>query len=305
MKKQFYAIALTALVLSSCTTGGVTEKIDPANQETPLVNFSASVTKATESAFVKGDMIGIYGLTSGTTIPAGIFNGYANFKYEAYNDKGFQPFDETFKMYFPADVTSKLDFVSYYPYSDAAVTAGHKISLDIKNQDVATNNNLLAMYSDNAKGLDKNSTSVALNFRFMISKLVLTLETGTGITDATLLEGATLEVKNAKTTATVDLANLTFENYGGETEVISGLVSSADRKIVLYLLPHGENTGIEMIFTDKAGAKYYYYLPAAHTFEPSKQYNYALKMNKTIVDAIATIQPWTPGDDRTGEGDQQ
>lgn len=305
MKKIIYTMVVAAIALTSCTTGE--PDVQPVNDDKLVqANFSSVISKATESEFSVGDQIGIYALASGKLLsdPSGIYNGYANFKYRAVDAKNFQPADETFKMYFPVDVKQSLDFVAYYPYSDGVVTAGNKLSVSVKDQNIATNQSLLSMYSDNAKGLNKESTSVPLNFRFMMSKLVLTLEKGLAISEEQLV-GVSLQVKNASTTALVSLIDLTVGNYAGETEVIEGLVSDENRKIELYLLPHQGNTGIVLEFTDMAGNKYYYAIPDSHNFEPSKRYNYSLTMNKTIVQPVATIEDWLPGEDRNGNGDQQ
>lgn len=305
MKRIIYTMAILAIVFTSCTTGE--PDVQPVNDDKLVqVNFSSVISKATESEFSVGDQIGIYAFVNGKSLSDadGIYNSYVNFKYRAVDGKNFQPADESFKMYFPVDVKQSLDFVAYYPYSDGVLTSGNKLSVSVKDQNIATNQSLLAMYSDNTKGLNKESTSVPLNFRFMMSKLVLTLEKGLAISEDQLV-GVSLQVKNASTTALVSLTDLTVGNYGGETDIIEGLVSDENRKIELYLLPHQGNTGIVMDFTDISGNKYYYAIPDSHNFEPSKRYNYSLTMNKTIVQPVATIEDWLPGEDRTGNGDQQ
>lgn len=304
MKQLIYTLFLSAFLMSSCTSGGV--KVIKEDTEEVQVTFSSSITRATESEFKTGDAIGIYMLNTGKKIAdvGGIYNSYANFKYSAVDAKNFTSAEDKYKMYFPVNADIHCDFVAYFPYNESATLAGDKVKIDVLNQDLATNSQLLSMYSDDAVDYNKTAENVSMKFRFMLSKVVITLEKGLAVSDD-LLVGADLTVSNAPTNAFVSLNNMGFSDLDGKATPITGMKSDENKKIVCYMIPQGDHTGILFEIKDKIGNTYRYLIPDDHDFQPGMIYNYKLILNKTVVNGYATIEPWIPGEERNGNADQQ
>lgn len=170
------AAALLALSLAACNNGEITPTPDT---RAALQVTSGIQTRAYDATWEAGDEIGIFGFTQGDA-PA---QTHANAQYVTTNGNGsFIPAQEVNTIYLPADNTP-LDFVAYYPY-----TAGLKNN--IYTVDV-TDQSAIDLMAAGKQSADRISVKVSFNFVHKLSKIVINLAPGMGVTGDEL-EGMTV-----------------------------------------------------------------------------------------------------------------
>ena len=182
--------ALLALSLAACNNGEITPTPDT---RVALQVTSGIQTRAYDATWEAGDEIGIFGFTQGDA-PA---QTHANAQYVTTNGNGsFIPAQEMNTIYLPADNTP-LDFVAYYPY-----TAGLKnniYTVDVTDQSDQSAIDLMVADWESA---DRISSKVSFNFVHKLSKIVINLAPGMGVTGDEL-EGMTVQLTGQKTAATL------------------------------------------------------------------------------------------------------
>lgn len=192
MKKTIIYIATMLLLLSSCS-----ETLQPQNGEIQF-NIGYPATKATSSAFESGDAISLYAVTwnGGTQYPLQVGGNFLNNERLAFNGSSWSP-SQT--LYWGAQ---PCDFYALYPYQ-ASVGSVEKypftLATDQNTSDGYENSDLLFAYAENVSP----NTTVALNFKHIMSKLVVNLVKGPDF-DGDIPNDIVAHVYNTITACTVD-----------------------------------------------------------------------------------------------------
>lgn len=278
-------IALMASAMVSCGTDDVTPSV---LGDKVAAQFSGNIhvsTRATDDTWAAGDKIGIYMTTpSGYLADNTICEDITNVPYETVKGEStFSPIANGKTIYFPID--GNVDFYAYYPY---AQIKDYKVDLNVADQSNQETIDLLYAKKTNCS---KATPKVDLQFNHQLSKLVLDIKPGDGITQDDL-DGVTITVKDQNTTATFNLSNGTISNAGNPAD-ISLKCTEKGKTFEAILIPTTEESR-QIVFNLNNG----YDDPLVWTMptklEAGSKYHYTtVKLSRTAAEVTGTIQPWT------------
>ncbi len=296
MKKvAIVPLMLAALALVSCV---VTESTKP-NYSRP-VQFRAAIdndesTRATATEWEVGDEIGIYMLSGDNSLRS---NAQGENVKHVHEGSGVFVADnagaEGEGLFYPKD-GGKVDFIAYYPYSDAITGGIYPISV----ADQTRPTKIDFMYSDNAE--DYSSGVPFLQFHHELVRLVIAVTAAEGET----LTGIAATIQGMMTQGKFDLATGTLtvgEESDGEIEL--RVVESNEEEAIIeaILLPQsGLDFTIRFGFADGTTATL---AMEGVNYAGGYAYTYNIKVNKqaeAVVIENSEIVDWKNG----GENDYQ
>lgn len=294
--KFIFVLLFGLLLLNACDTekDSLENPLDNGNQ----VKFQATIgaassTRASGTEWDAGDAIGVYALNEGATLPEGVYDGKENIKYTTPGNGTFTA-ATTVGISFP-ETGGALDFVAYYPYQ--ATIDGYTYNINVTNQSNSAAIDLL--YSNNAKGKTKENQPVNLEFKHMLSMLVLNIAVGDGVAS---LDGLTVSITDLKTDGTFNLADGTITTGSTSATITpAGAVTGTNGTVAAILVP-GQNLNSSKITFSLAG-QVYEWIPNSVTLESGKRYTYSLQLTTTglvMLQPEATIVDWEDADTGTG-----
>ena len=285
----FISLAIFASCSESDVEGGI---IADDNQAIFSGGIGTLQTRVTGNSWDNGDAIGIFALKADQALSdAAIFDGKSNVKYTTTGDGAFTSIT-------PINFIDEgnLDFVSYYPFQ-AAITE-YKYNIDVTAQtDLAA---IDLLYSNNAKGQNATNPNVNLDFKHMLSKLILNIELGNNLTS---LQGLTASISNIVVNGNLALANGVVTTGTTKATITPHLTITGDNDMatVTAIVVPGQNLkDVQIVFN--LGADRYVWTPTAQELASSMKYEYKLKLNIDGSDPIvlpvkvgATISDWADG----------
>ena len=297
------AAICAALLLAGCGNDNGTETPESDGRVALQVNGGIE-TRATGTAWEKGDAIGIYMLKAGTT---DISEEAENRRYSTADGSSTFATTAGQTIYFPID-GGTVDFRAYYPHRET-LTDG-VMALDVSSQTDLPAIDLMTakVASTEAAPLDKNHPAVAFTFTHRLTKLELNITAGNGIS-ASDLAGLKVEVTNQRTSGSYDPQ---FEAFGVDSDPVQTVAmnTSADGTLAqAILLPTTAADGInpivagrEFIFTlqQTSGEVFRWSVPDDKGFLAGDRNIYNITINRTSLTVTATIEDWNPGN---GSGD--
>lgn len=203
-------------------------------------------------------------------------------------------------IYLPADNTP-LDFVAYYPY-----TAGLKnniYTVDVTDQSDQSAIDLMAAGKQSA---DRISVKVSFNFVHKLSKIVINLAPGMGVTGDEL-EGMTVQLTGQKTAATFDVTQPdgTVSITDPNQSVTLTLKANAEGTFAEGILLPSENFDGMTLHLRLADGDFFNWTLNTSTeatqFKAGQKYTYNITMNRFDLDVTSSITDWTPGNGEDGE----
>ena len=281
----FIGLALFASCSESDVEGGV---IADKNQ----AKFSGVVkelqTRVTGTSWDENDEVGIYALIGGQEV---VYDNMANVQYKTTSGDGvFAPVSSAIR--FPDD-GSNLDFVAYYPYNSNLTDFEYTVE---RGTDL--------LHSVNAKGQNKETPEVSLEFKHALSKLVLNVGLGNNLTS---LEGLAVTINNVSTTGKVNLANGDVTADAAESFTPTVVFAEDNKKATIteLVMPTQDLKNAEIVFT--LGDNTYKWSPDVETVLASNmQYGYKLNLNVeagelvALIVGSATIGEWETGHEDAG-----
>lgn len=300
MKKNLLCmLALAGMSLASC--GSDTPGDGNADNRVALqLEAGISVkTRAYDKYWEANDRIGIYMFSSGTT---SIIEGASNIPYETVKGDGsFSPAGTT--IYYPVD-GSNVDFHAWYPYRE--VEDAWTIDLSEQGDQPAIDLMTAGVVSvDGGTVYNTHQPSVKFLFRHRLSKIVLEIEDGVGITPSDL-EGLKVELTGQPTTVTYDPE---FNALGMEesysTITLNTSTDGQTAECIIFPNDVADNTpqaGRELVFTlGSTGEVFYYTFPADKSFDAGERNIYHITVNRTGLEVTSEIEDWNPGNGEEGE----
>lgn len=303
MKKiQLLLPALGMMLFASCTKQADCPDDHPIYGD-GHVRFSSTIatqTRATGTTWDQADAIGVYAITAGQALgDANIYEGKANVKHTtavAGAQGSFVPATAGDAISFPE--AGALDFMAYYPYR--ASLEGFAYPIDVARQSPSKDIDLL--YSNNAKNQSKSGANgiVSLNFKHMLSLVVLNISAGTGVSDLT---GLSTEIAGLKTDGRMSLVDGAI-TLGSATATLTpeSAVTGTTATIAAIVVPGQDLGTAKFVFT--LGGKTYEWTADTQMLVGGKKYTYPLRLeNKggstpTVVEAKfegSTISDWEEG----------
>ena len=285
MKKmtKFFALALLAGAMVSCST----EDIAPSTQNDKVaVQFTGGIsvnTRAAGVAWADGDKIGIFMTEAGKTLSADVIKeGVDNVCYQSNGSIAFSPISGGKTVFFPID--GDVDFYSYYPQT---TVNDYKVALNMTNQ---TSQEAIDFMYAKKTGCNKATPQVDLKFNHMLSKLVLNVQPGNGLTEDDLNK-LKVTIKDQNTTGTFNLADGTISGEGNPDNIQMKAVQVG--KIYEAILLPTASTIREIVFDLNNGYDAPFVWKMDSDLKGGNMYNYTtVKLTRTGVELSGTIKPW-------------
>lgn len=271
-----------------------------------LTGGISALTRASGKTWDAGDKIGIYMYKAGTDK---IAEGVENVSYVTDGTGVFKPVSSGSTIYFPVD-GSNVDFYAWYP--NAPLNDNGVWQINLENQRSQKDIDLMTAEAKSEDGegkttYHKNQPKVNLSFQHRLTKLVVNIKAGDGISDADL-EGLTVEITQQVSTAIYDL-DFRSIGYAQELVTIPLLITDTDKGPLAEAILFPDNLAKaysidrdrQLVFTlSKTGEKFYYDIDRDKSFNEGEKNIYNITVNRIGLDVTATIEDWTPGNG-TGE----
>ena len=285
MKKmtKLFALALLAGAMVSCST----EDTAPSTQNDKVaVQFTGGIsvnTRAAGLAWADGDMIGIF--MTGTKQPLSadaIKEGVDNVCYQSNGSIAFSPVSGGKTVFFPID--GDVDFYSYYPQT---TVNDYKVALNMADQ--KSQEAIDFMYAKTT-GCNKAKPQVDLKFNHKLSKLVLNVQAGNGLTEDDLNK-LKVTIKDQNTTATFNLVDGLISDEGNPTNIQMKAVQVGKIYEAILLPTNSTTREIEFDLDNDHDAPFVWKMDSE--LKGGNLYNYTtVKLTRTSVDMTGTIESW-------------
>lgn len=269
--KKISLLAAAVAALAGCQTVKV---------ETPapdLVKITPVVTKATDVNFENGDKVGV-------TIMQGEV-AYAENQLLTYGDNVFSG---SLKWYAEALTPSTL--TAYYPYSQNGVPASFTVAAD---QTAGySSSDLMAGKKED---VTPSVNAVVVPFKHILTKISLELDNQSGANISAV------ELRGSKTTADVDMANLTAAaSEGSEVNTIKAHEVTANALYSAIVVP--QTVSFELAVTSSTGKELTQKLVSTE-LKPGYQYTVKVKVlpSDIKVSISGEIENWGDGGEIGGD----
>lgn len=288
LSNLLYAGMLSSLALVSCTDND--ENSEWTGSEG--VVFTTSIqSRVSGNSWNANDEVGIFMTPNGSEIASATA---ANKKYLAQTNGSLVAAPGE-GVYLPA--TGKVDFIAYYPYSNAL--SGNVMDVNVADQSKPGAIDLL--YSNETKGVEAaNGKTIALKFVRKMSKITLDMTKDETIES---FEGLKVEMKGIATEGKFDLAKGTVKATDGKnTQAVAmniGNVEASTAKATAIILPTAaatDQTKMDLTFT-LAGKTFTHSIADLTAFEAGKNVTFkatlSINNGKPVVTVgNATIKDW-------------
>ena len=289
MEKKTFAAMLfaAAFTLTACTNDDI-----PAQDNRVALQVTSGIqSRAYDNQWEAGDRIGIYAFTEGTITVA---DGYANIPYITQTsdaDGTFAPGGTT--IYLPTNGDAR-DIVAYYPYKQLS---GDEYKVDVTDQSSQKDIDLMAASTQTA---DRTDPTVEFSFVHKLSKVEITLQPGSGMTDDDL-KGLTVALTGQQTAGTFDVTQpaLAVTVTTGTATPITLLTNAEGSFAEGIVLPSDDYNGMSLKITLADGESVFTWplknAKESSKFEAGKKYLYTINVNKAEISVTATITDWEQG----------
>lgn len=297
--KKYFLFAAVALLAASC----INDENENANvQNDNAIRLTSSLPGASTRA-ADGLLAGNSETTSeqnfanGTTVKVKVTDtGSTPITYDAvdYSANGSGDLTATPAQYYPAS-GSTVNIYAYYPSTASTDADGFTVESDQSSDaNYKASDLMYATLSGITK--DTNADGRVLTFNHKLSKIVVTLVKGTGMTD-TEINVATVTLKDV-------VYKGTFTPSDGSFEAASADVADNKDNIVIAVNAGTTAHAAIVVPQDVAGKKIAvtingatqeYTIPAETTFETGNYYSYSITVAKSGLTVTSTIGNWNSG----------
>ncbi len=238
--KVINAVCTIATVLfteTSCVNQIESELVPGKIPITFSTKISHSTTRLSESAFSKGDRVGLFAMLHSTSLDEKRY--IDNMRLECGED-GTTFIPEKTVFYPEGDAT--LDFISYYPYQEEGIAKGKSgMTISVKSdQNTVENHSLSDFLVAASPDIKSSSQNVELSYQHKLVKLKITLNPQESESATKLLKANPYIVATGfKTKALYDLETNSFTNLEDDADIIPYGEWSIDK--------NGNLTGKEII----------------------------------------------------------
>lgn len=295
MKKHcLYFILATIPVLFSCDKNQAvnpTPEQKPKPEEKLKVNlgFALEGTKATDTAFETGDIVGLY-MVYGTASAASI---YVNNQALSYN--GSQWSGDTFYW---KDSSTQADFYAYSPR--AAVTDMKAWTFRVQaNQSTLNAHKASDLVWGTRKAVTPTEERITITTQHIMSSLSINVVPGDGFSEEELAAAnVSVEIMSMKTAANVDLTSGSATASGDTGSVVPYNAGTYWRAV---LVPQTVADGSQLIVVKVNGEAYT--LRKGFTFESGKKHSCTVTVKKSSSGISIGLGDWETGSSFSGDAE--
>ena len=285
MKKmiKFFALALLAGAMVSCNTEDTASTTPNGKVAVQFTGGISVNTRASGLAWADGDRIGIFMTGTKQALSAdAIKEGVDNVCYQTSGSIAFSPISGGKTIYYPID--GDVDFYSYYPQT---TVSNYKVALNVVDQ---TNQEAIDFMYAKTTGCNKATPQVDLRFSHMLSRLILNVQPGNGLTEDDLNK-LKVTIKDQNTTATFNLADGVISGEGNPDNIQMKAVQVGKRYEAILLPTASKIREIEFDLDNGYDAPFVWKMDQELT--GGNLYNYTtVKLTRSTVDMSGTIESW-------------
>lgn len=198
----------------------------PSEEKIPIKISTDIMTRATETAYVEGDQVGIYVVNvPGTLSTSG--NHVDNMRF-VYGANGWSP---DIPIYW-ADQKTNADFYVYYPYNSSVGSVSSfpfSVQTDQTSETGYSSSEFLLGVS---KNVAPTPEPIRITTKHCMSKLEVYLQAGTGWSEEDI-DGAQITVCGLKTAAEIDFTEGSVTATGEESEIHPYKVTTGEYKALV------------------------------------------------------------------------
>ena len=285
MKKmiKFFALALLAGAMVSCNTEDTASTTPNGKVAVQFTGGISVNTRASGLAWANGDRIGIFMTGTKQALSAdAIKEGVDNVCYQTSGSIAFSPISGGKTIYYPID--GDVDFYSYYPQT---TVNDYKVALNVADQ---TNQEAIDFMYAKTTGCNKATPQVDLRFSHMLSRLILNVQPGNGLTEDDLNK-LKVTIKDQNTTATFNLADGLISDEGNPTNIQMKAIQVGKRYEAILLPTASTIREIEFDLDNGYDAPFVWKMDSE--LKGGNLYNYTtVKLTRSTVDMSGTIESW-------------
>lgn len=274
--KRYIGLAALALLVMGC------EKEDNYQVEDGVMRIEVlhpSTTRATETAFESGDVIGLYATEYAGEVaaPLQISGNWANNVATTYNGLVWTPAKKIFWS------ENKMDVYGYYPYMAPSSIDEHLWSVQLDQSTPETTDALSGYEASDflwakATDVEQANGDVQLQFKHICSKLVIKLVRGEDFTDD-IPDNTEVYLHSTVPTATIDFTKgiISKDIYGTREKIKARKIASDTFEVILVPQSITERLPfVEIIMGDVA-----YMTEDMLSYRPSVQYSVEITLNSS------------------------
>lgn len=290
--KKYITLATLALVIVGCENSDNTPIIDDGAMQIDVLHPSA--TRATETAFENGDVIGLYATeySGDTAVPLQISGNWANNVATTFDGESWTPAKKVFWS------ENKMDVYGYYPYMTPTSIDEHFWSVQL-DQSTSETADALSGYEASdflwakAEGVSKEDGSVQLQFKHKCTKMVIKLVKGEKFTDE-FPKDTEVYLHSTVPTATIDFTtgNVSKDIYGERQKIKTRQVSIDTYEVIL--IPQSITENMPFIEVTMGGISYL--TEDMFSYLPGVQYSVSITLNSSPeqieVEIDGNIENW-------------
>ena len=285
MKKmtKLFVLALLAGAMVSCNTEDTTSTTPNGKVAVQFTGGISVNTRASGLAWADGDMIGIFMTGANQTLSAdAIKEGVDNVCYQTSGSIAFSPISGGKTIYYPID--GDVDFYSYYPQT---TVSNYKVALNVADQ---TNQEAIDFMYAKTTGCNKATPQVDLRFSHMLSRLILNVQPGNGLTEDDLNK-LKVTIKDQNTTATFNLADGVISGDGNPANIQMKAIQVGKRYEAILLPTASTIREIEFDLDNGYDAPFVWKMDSE--LKGGNLYNYTtVKLTRSTVDMNGIIESW-------------
>lgn len=253
-----------------------------------------SATRATETAFESGDVIGLYATeyAGEVAVPLQISGNWANNVATTYNGSAWTPAKKIFWS------ENKMDVYGYYPYITPSSIDEHLWSVQLDQSTPETADTLSGYEASDflwakAEGVSKEDVNVQLQFKHKCTKMVIKLVKGEAFTDE-FPNDTEVYLHSTVPTATINFTtgNISKDIYGERQKIKARQVSIDTYEVIL--IPQSITENMPFIEVTMGGISYL--TEDMFSYLPGVQYSVSITLNSSPeqieVEIDGNIENW-------------
>ena len=285
MKKmtKLFVLALLAGAMVSCNTEDTASTTPNGKVAVQFTGGISVNTRAAGVAWANGDRIGIFMTGTKQALSAdAIKEGVDNVCYQTSGSIAFSPIPNGKTIYYPID--GDVDFYSYYPQT---TVSDYKVALNVADQ---TSQEAIDFMYAKTTGCNKATPQVDLRFSHMLSRLILNVQPGNGLTEEDLNK-LKVTIKDQNTKATFNLVDGTISGEENPANIKMKAIQVGKRYEAI-LLPTA-STIREIVFDLDNGYDAPFVWKMDSELKGGNLYNYTtVKLTRSTVDMNGIIESW-------------
>ena len=275
--KKYIVLATLAFVVVGCESSDNIPVVDDGAMQIEVLHPSA--TRATETAFENGDVIGLYATEYSGDIaaPLQISGNWANNVATTFDGASWTPAKKIFWS------ENKMDVYGYYPYMTPTSIDEHLWSVQLDQSTPETVDALSGYEASDflwgkATGVSQTDGNVQLEFKHICTKMVIKLVRGEKFT-YDFPEDTKVYLHSTVPTATINFEKglLSKDLYGSRQKIRARQVSIDTYEVIL--IPQSITERMPFVEVEMGGVSYM--TEDMFSYRPGVQYSVAITLNSS------------------------